>query len=155
IQNNGTSELLLKPIGQLNHGGGMVIQPSGQEINALTDLVKKLSGGNTCTEGANTTLQAVTLADAPTTLRRAAIDLAGRLPTAAEKSTVTSGGDAALDAALDQLMTEDAFFVRLREIFNDQILTDEYVNDSGSLINRVDSSFYTTLQSYTDQMGAN
>jgi hypothetical protein len=155
IQNNGTSELLLKPIGQLSHTGGTVIQPGGTEIKALTELVQRLSNGDSCTEGPNSTLQSVTLADGPTTLRRAAIDLAGRLPTAAEKASVTAGGDAALDAALDQLMTEDAFFNRVREIFNDQLLTDQYLNDSGSLINREDGSFYTNLQSYTDQMGAN
>ena len=132
IQNQGTSELLLKPVGKLSHGGGVVIQQGGPQYKALVELVSRLTSSSaTCAASPDTTIQSVTLADAPTTLRRAAIDLAGRLPTAAETATVTSGGDTSLDAALDALMTEDIFFTRIREIFNDVLLTDEYLEYGG------------------------
>jgi hypothetical protein len=156
IQYQGTSELLLKPIGKMNHGGGVVIQENGPEHQALKTLVGRLQGGDqsSCAEGPNTTLQAVTLADAASTFRHAAIDLAGRLPTAAEKAALVSGGDQALDAALDGLMKEDAFFTRLREIFNDMFLTDEYLENDSRAIDFTNTDFYPGTAPYRDQQNA-
>ena len=62
------------------------------------------------------------------TLRKATLSLAGRLPTADEKAAVVQGGEAALDGVLDQVLTEDKFYDRLKEIYNDLLLTDRYIN---------------------------
>ncbi len=154
IQYQGTPEILLKPLGQMNHGGGVVLQQNSPEYQALTELVNRITGSQaSCTEGPNTTLQGVTLADGPSTLRRAAIDLAGRLPTSTEVAAVTSGGDAALDEALDELMTEPNFYVRIREIFNDMLLTDEFLEYGGRAIDFMDSGFYPSIAPY--QQGSN
>jgi len=153
IQYQGTPEILLKPLGQDNHGGGAVLTAGSTEYKALQELVTRLTAanGDSCVEPPNTTLQSVVLTDGPTTLRRAAIDLAGRIPTAAETATVTAGGDTALSAALDELMTEDIFFTRLREMYNDILLTDQFLEYNGGAINFTDTNFYTAMAPYRDQ----
>jgi hypothetical protein len=153
IQYQGTSELLLKPLGQMNHGGGAVLQASSPEYAALKSLVARLDNTSpdaTCPEETSTALNGVTLADGPTTLRRAAIDLAGRLPTAAETAAVQGSDDTALDAALDELMTESIFYDRLREMFNDILLTDEGLEYNGRAIDFTDQNFYPAIAPYKD-----
>lgn len=65
-------------------------------------------------------------------LRKATLALASRLPTAAEEASVSGAADEAafnteLDAILTTIMnTENAFYVRLKEIYNDALLTDKY-----------------------------
>ena len=148
IEFQGTSELLLKPIGQDMHVGGQVISPSGPEYASLKELVERLGKTDTCVDQPNTTLQGVVLADAPTTLRKAALDLAARLPTSSEVAAVTKGGDAALDTALDGFMTEDAFYDRLREIWNDTLLTDKLLEYNGAALDALDDKDYPNVDLY-------
>jgi hypothetical protein len=93
----------------------------------------------------------VTLAQGPNTLRRAALDLVGRLPTTDESAAVKKGGDKALDLALDAMMKEDAFFDRVREMFNDTLLTDRWLSYGGAAIDfmNVDTD-YPSLKPYRD-----
>src|SRR5262249_20327253 len=56
-------------------------------------------------------------------LRRVTLSLAGRLPTDAELAAVGQGRLKAIPPVLDGVMTEDAFSARLREGFNDILLT--------------------------------
>jgi hypothetical protein len=148
IEFNGTSELLLKPIGQDMHTGGQVLDPNGPEYASLKELVSRLGHTDTCVDKPNTTLQSVALNDAPSTLRKAALDLAARLPTASEISSVTKGGDAALDTALDGFMNEDAFYDRLREIWNDVLYTDKGLEYNGEALNGLDDKDYPNVDLY-------
>ena len=52
--------------------------------------------------------------------------LAARLPTQEERAAVEKNGLKAMEAILDQVMTEDAFYERLQEAFNDILLTYGY-----------------------------
>jgi hypothetical protein len=157
IQYQGTSELLLKPLGQMSHGGGVVLQAESPAYKALEELVKRLGTPDTCPEAPDTTLQAVTLADDSSTLRRATLDLAARLPNADEISALAAASqtptasDAALDTALDALMTENAFFNRVREIFNDTLLTDEFLEYDGRAIDNTNSTMYPGIAPYQNQ----
>ena len=65
----------------------------------------------------------VTTAAPDVLLRRVTLSLAGRLPSPAERDAVANRGDAALPGILDAVMTEDAFYERLKEGFNDVFLT--------------------------------
>lgn len=121
---DGTPLLLVKPIGGNNHGGGEVIKPGSEEYAALETLVDKLKNPPDCGEVDVQSVQGLKLLSPNETFRKAAIHLAGRLPTADENAAVNS--EETLDAALDQLLKEDAFLERLREMFNDSILTDRY-----------------------------
>jgi hypothetical protein len=121
---DGTPLLLVKPTGGNNHGGGEVIQAGSEEYAALQTLVDKLKNPPDCGEVDVQAIQGVKVLSPNETFRKAAIHLAGRLPTAAENATVNS--EETLDAALDGLLKEDAFLERLREMFNDSILTDRF-----------------------------
>ncbi|MEQ8956276.1 MAG: DUF1592 domain-containing protein, partial [Gammaproteobacteria bacterium] len=64
-------------------------------------------------------------------LRRAAQQLVSRLPTLAEFQLAATGTDG-LRSAVQGMMTEDGFYDRLAEIFNDYLLTDKYHSRNGS-----------------------
>jgi hypothetical protein len=142
IEFEGTSELLLKPIGKDNHVGGQVLDPNGPQYASLKDLVGRLGKSDTCADQPNTALENVALLDPPSTLRKVALDIAARLPTAAEVSAVQKGGDSALDTAMDGFMTEPAFFDRVREIWNDTLLTDMGLEYGGRALNYLDDKDY-------------
>lgn len=77
------------------------------------------------------TIQAIEKMPLDDTLRKAALQLVGRLPTATEQSTVASAGEAGLTSVLDNMMEEQAFYDRLEEIFNDLVLTNRYLASNG------------------------
>jgi len=64
------------------------------------------------------------------TVRKAALDLVGRLPTADEVKKA-QGGEASLDAVLRAMLEEPAFYDRLAEMTNDLLLTNHYLTDNG------------------------
>jgi hypothetical protein len=93
------------------------------------------------------------------------LSLVGRLPTAAEEQAVKQGGIGAIDPILDGMMKEEAFYERLREIYNDQFLTDRYLGneDAVNLLNDVDyyspKWYYDVqdpaeIQEYIEKIGA-
>ena len=68
-------------------------------------------------------------------LRRITLSLAGRLPTDDdERAAVHRHGLEAMNAILDELMKEDAFYVRLKEAFNDIFPTQGIVRVSELLV---------------------
>ena len=66
-------------------------------------------------------------------LRRLTLSLSGRLPTPKERQAIKEKELVGLDAILDKIMTEDAFYERLKEGFNDVFLTNGY-DGNGELI---------------------
>ncbi|WP_430462842.1 c-type cytochrome [Thalassolituus sp. LLYu03] len=76
---------------------------------------------------AATSIDGVANSELIVTLRSAALQLAGRLPTAAEENMVSQNGENGLSTALNQIMNEEAFYERLMEMFNEQLLTDKYL----------------------------
>jgi hypothetical protein len=148
IQYEGKSELLLKPLGQMNHGGSVQLDSSSPEYKALSELVDRLSKDDSCADAPSNALAFVKTLDSTSTLRKASLDLAGRLPKPEEKDAVSKGGDAALDAALDGMMKEDAFADRMTEMFNDVFLTDKYLGYDRAAIDFMDEDVYTGLAPY-------
>jgi len=128
------SYLLLKPLGKLNHGGGTQLTEDSDEYKNLKELVTRVqSGEDSCADSTNTTIADVKLLDPASTLRKAALDIAGRLPTKTESDKVTKGGDASIDGVLDSMMTEEIFYTRIREIWNDLLLTNKYSRGDDAL----------------------
>ena len=134
---NNLSLMLTKPAGlEAFHGGGIVAAQGSTAYTRLADMVAKTKS---CTVGTVTTSGVVT-GTGYNRLRKATLALAGRLPTAAEEAAVGSAGtgDAAIttaiDTQLDAVMNTDAnFYVRLKEIYNDMLLTDYYATNNLAL----------------------
>ena len=105
--------LLAKVIGGLNHtGGAPFVNAQSAQYKALSDLVPVMK--QPCTAGSNDPVsaqfwQGVSFNDDQTKLAKGAILFAGRNPTAAEASAVTTGGAPVLRQTLRSYMTGPAF----------------------------------------------
>ena len=138
-QYDGQSILLLKPTGKIDHGGGAVIAEGSPEYNNLTEMVRRVASPVSCDGQVLDPLAGkVEVLDPTQTLRKASLQLAGRLPTDAEAASVAAGGEDALGVALDSMMTERAFFERLKELYNDTLLTGRYSGQGLNLLNSAD-----------------
>jgi len=134
-QVNGTSELLLKPLGQLEHGGGTIFtSDQDPDYQKFVTLVQRIQGGESCPNTEAQFLAGTELSGPEETYRHAALVLGARLPTQAEEDAVKAGGWDAAYALMDNLMQEDAFYERLKEKYNDLLLTDFYLNDDANVI---------------------
>ncbi len=132
IEIDGQPYLLMKASGQLkkaglngeqvvDHGGGAALPKDSPGYQALLAFIGTLRNPDIVCNGASNSLfkGAVTLSPAET-LRKAALNLNGRLPTAAEQAAVKD--EASLEAAIKQLLEEEAFLARVREMYNDTLL---------------------------------
>lgn len=75
--------------------------------------------------------------------------LAGRSPTTVEISAVQADGESAIESVVDDLLEEDAFYARLKEIYNDMFLmyARELAGNTGTRLDRMyDDSGWTTEQ---------
>ncbi len=125
---NGQSRLLLKANGELDHGGGAVLQSDSTAYQLLKRFVERRDTSDpecidTDSEPEQPLFADVTMLSPTRLLRRITLSLCGRLPSAEESARVAKDGSTAIAPILDQLMTEDAFFQRLQEGFNDIFLT--------------------------------
>jgi hypothetical protein len=121
------SRLLVKVVGGLDHGGMDVLKPDSTEYRILAEFVRRVTvpvaPDLAIDPKAPPFFDGVVMLEDRRLLRRVTLSLAGRLPTDAELAAVAKDGAKALPAILDALMTEDAFYARLREGFNDVFLT--------------------------------
>jgi hypothetical protein len=123
---DGKARLLLKPSGGLKHGGGVPLKPGSTGLRILETFVARLEGKADASPAAYVPppfFQGIRMASPSRLLRRATLSLAGRLPSPEETADAEARGQAGIDAALDAVMKEDAFYVRLQEAFNDVFLT--------------------------------
>ena len=122
------SRMLLKVVGELDHGEADVLRSDSTEYRVLANFVGRASGADktptvAVDPKAPPFFQGVVMIDDRRLLRRVTLSLAGRLPTDAEQAAIATDGLKALPAQLDALMREAAFYDRLREGFNDIFLT--------------------------------
>lgn len=136
LEKDGASLFLQKAAGKLSHGGGVQVQEGSEEYAALEELVARLSegGSDACAagSGAESIAAYATLLDWVPSLRKASMSLVGRWPTEEEEKSVRDGGEAAFDTVLLAMMNEDAFYERLKEIWNDYLLTDKFLPMPGA-----------------------
>jgi len=137
-QYDGVSLLLAKPSALTKHGGGAVIKKDDVPYKLLEELLERMEKGEPCEVAApKDDFAGVVLLGPAETYRKATLHLAGRLPTDAELKRLKSDGEKALSPLLSKLMQEEAFYVRLKEMFNDIFLSDRYYdnNDAVDLLN--------------------
>jgi hypothetical protein len=148
---DGKSLLLRKPLGEMSHGGGVQLKEGEEEYAILSDFVRQVEQGDACTGAADPpTFDDLTLLDADSTYRKATLQLAGRLPTTAERDRLRDEGEAALPALLDALMREEAFIDRVVELYNDKLLTDFYLRYVGAAIGLLGDNDYPNAAEYYD-----
>jgi hypothetical protein len=121
------SRMLLKVVGKIDHGGEDVLKPGSTRYLILEEFVRRANGGVPRKHDAVASkvpfFDGVTMLADRRLLRRLTLSLGARLPTPEENSAVKGGGIGALGKILDKLMTEEAFYDRLAEGFNDIFLT--------------------------------
>lgn len=131
FERDGESQWLLKPTAQIPHDGGTVIGADSDEYKRLLGMVVRLKNDEVCEPNAGSAFTGVELANAKVSLRKAALVLAGRLPTAEEIDRVEQGGFAELELVLDEMMTEQAFLAWVKTTYGDLFQTDFYVRNDG------------------------
>lgn len=125
------SLLLAKIAGGLDHGGGEVLKADSTGYQILQRFVRRTSGqadvGPAISEyDAPPFFDGIEMISPPRWLRRVTLSLVGRLPTKDEQAAFEKDGLKAMDDLLDQVMLEENFYRRLREAFNDILLTEGY-----------------------------
>jgi hypothetical protein len=130
IKEKDQSRLLRKVVGELKHGGKDVLKPDSAGYQILATFVRRVTAPKATPADITAVdpkappfFDGVVMLDDRRLLRRLTLSLAGRLPTDAELAAVKKDGLKALPAILDAVMKEEAFYVRLREGFNDIFLT--------------------------------
>ncbi len=137
-QEKSESRLLLKARGNLDHGGGEVLKADSTGYRILERFVRstasrrRLRSGDTHASGLPLNEQIPPFFDGlqmmspRRLLRRVTLSLVGRLPSKQERGAVDIDGLDAMEAVLDDVMQEEAFYERLQEAFNDILLTRGY-----------------------------
>jgi hypothetical protein len=112
-----------------NHAAGAVTPRNSAGYATLMDMVTKVSS---CSDSAGGPTQTTVNGNGYSRLRKVTLALGARLPTAAEEAAVHNAGTNetavtnTINTALNQVMNEPAFYTRLKEIYNDLLLTDYY-----------------------------
>lgn len=143
LQIEDTPVILLKPLGQRDHGGGAVLKEDSADFKTLSAFVHDLRAGKETQCNGDSQL-GVSLLDNRATARKAAITLAGRYPTDEEFSSVAKNDG--LDAFITKLTTEELFYDRLREIWNDALLTER-----GADVNNIGGTYGNAPYIYDDR----
>lgn len=130
-----TPWVIAKPTQAVEHEGGLKLEPGSQDYDNFQEMIARINDPVECEEVdvSETFFENVELLDEVATLRKATLSILGRLPTLEEEQAVREGGFEALDAVLDQMMTDEVFYDRIIEIYNDHFLTDRYYPDTRAL----------------------
>lgn len=116
--------ILSKVSGSVSHGGGTQLAVGSTDYNNLQNFVSALISGTGTTDssGGTTFFTGVEELSPAKTLRRAAIILAGRAPSAVETVAVENGDESVLRSTLRGVMQGDNFHEFLIEGANDRLL---------------------------------
>lgn len=131
---DGRSNLELKALNDVMHGGGEVIEREGTTHQLLVDFVGSIDG-ITC-DFANTDpptgpfFSGVQFLDDDVLLRRVTLALGSRIPTDLELTKIRSN-PLMMSEILDDLMKEEAFVYRAMDAFGEILLTDGYETTNG------------------------
>ncbi len=128
FEKDGKPLFLLKPTGQIEHKGGVLIEQGSEDYKTLVGLVTRLKDESTCAPNIVNSFTGVEMLSPRATLRKAALMLASRAPSAAEYQRVEEGGFSEVESILDELMTEEAFYTQLKVMYNDLFGTDFYLD---------------------------
>jgi hypothetical protein len=131
----GGSELILSKPQGIAHGGGAQLNSNSDEYIALQEFVNAVlagpGGGND-----QALFDDVESIDSTTTLRKAALLFAGRLPNPEELVAVANGDETDLRQGIRDLMTGEGFTQFLLESANDRLLTQAFSTNLFRIVDR-------------------
>ncbi|MEM6708529.1 MAG: HYR domain-containing protein [Pseudomonadota bacterium] len=159
IQIGGESSITVKALGGGGHGGGNRFAALGDadpDYIVIRDFVAEVTS---CQDTVTTTSSALSTGTDYEQVYKITMGLGDRPPSSAEVASVESATDSAakevaLAAVADQVMNEEAFYARLMEIYNDALLTDGRMNDSGRIRNIFDVRRFANEDYYESFDGA-
>lgn len=138
LSDDANASLLLSKARGVAHGGGAQLPSSSEGYGELARLLELMGQDSACTGscGQKSDFFAGVLLSSPEkTLRRAAIIMAGRLPTAEETAAVRAGGELVLRGVLKDMMQGESFHQFLLEGANDRLLTDKFIEVLPDILN--------------------
>ena len=137
---DGVPVLLLKPTNAIDHAGGKVLEKDSEEYKALQLFIDRIENPVACVKPPSETFfNGVELTGPQATLRKASLNLVGRVPTESEMETVEDSGLKGVGLVVDQLMTTDAFIRRVKELYADIFLQGRY-DRYNNAVNLVDGA---------------
>lgn len=150
LEVEGKPVLLRKPLGERQHGGNKVLDEKSDEYKILTKFVGELNDGTERACNDNGALQ-VGLMSNREVARKAAILLAGRVPTESELAQADLG-DAALGVVVTGLTRDEKFYDFLRETWNDILLTQRGIDaNAARTYNNAPDLYEDTYPGYTTE----
>ena len=137
------ADLILNKIQGVGHGGGIQVPAGSPDFANMERFLRTLSGESSKGDSLSpeSLFDGVTMASPARTLRRAALMLAGRLPTPAEFNAVSNGNISSLRRTIRNLMRGPSFHRFLIRASNDRLLTDRHLID----VFRPDEGFLVDL----------
>ncbi len=156
IDVNGESNILVKAIGGAGHGGGDRFRDLGKSdpnYIAIENLVDKLA---VCTPDPPPVEEGAALGSGYEQLYKLTMSLGSRVPKPAEVAAVEAANDQdevllELAPVIQDLMNEDVFYQRLKEIYNDLLLTDMMYTSSNNPDQVFDLNRYENENFYRDE----
>ncbi len=156
IDVGGESNILVKAIGGGGHGGGDRFRDLGKadpNYIAIENLVEKLA---VCTPDPPPGEEGTVLGSGYEQLYKVTMSLGSRVPKPAEVNAVEAAGDQdevmlELAPIIQDLMDEDVFYQRLKEIYNDLLLTDMMYRSSNNPDQVFDLNRYDNENFYRDE----
>ena len=158
IDVGGESNILVKAVGGAGHGGGDRFRDLGTadpNYVAIENLVEKLA---VCTPDPPPVEDGAILGSGYEQLYKVSMSLGSRVPKPAEINAVESAADQdeillELAPIIQDLMNEDVFYERLKEIYNDLLLTDMMADSSNNPDQAFDLNRYENENFYRDETG--
>ncbi|MFN8545625.1 MAG: hypothetical protein U0807_15665 [Candidatus Binatia bacterium] len=118
--NASQSRLLLKPLGQLNHGGGAQLAQNSDEYALLAQWADLVAAGQQCSGGGGGAVNLVPLSASDLSVR-ASMDLRGIRPSPADMDRLEANS-AEYGALLDAFLHSPEFLERVKDVYDDALL---------------------------------
>jgi hypothetical protein len=148
------SLITVKARGGASHTGGDRF-PDGLNDPDFAELASFVSRARNCQPDPDPGTEKVMLGTGYEQLHRIVSTLGSRTPSVDETNLVAAAGDqasidSALEAIMDGLLNEAAFYARVQEMYNDLLLTDKDADDRGSVGDNFDLDAFANRDYYDD-----
>jgi len=158
IDSNGESLITVKARGGATHTGGDLF-PNGANDPDYVTFADFVTRARNCQPDPAPGSETVLLGTAYEQLHRIVSTLGSRVPTQDEVNLVDAandqaGIDSALDVIMDGLMNEEVFYTRVKEMYNDLMLTDKSADQRSRISFWFDVDAFVNRDYYEDNFAS-